>query len=416
LKSAALMPDCPTLWNLRKRIISEIKKGKNEDEFLIFIKNEIKSISPLMLKNPKSYMLWYHRIWNLQNACEIEKVKNLQLEQSLLLQEIGLCNKFLEADDRNFHCWNYRMQIFTLIDQYFTGESFNSFLEKELEMTINLIKKNFSNFSSWHYRSKLIPIYFERIKKIDWNSEEAMDYFKSDIEHITNAIFTDPKDQSPWNYHLWLINNLTPIYVDNIAIISREEKIYGFKLSEILKIKEYLHVENDNSIPIETDNEYSNTFSVKIPTNKENTFVISEKKNGVFEPTTNMTELESQFQKSLTFSNKICFSKNNLSLPKISFEVDEEGNVITSVNNINFKQHHFNFLENQLKIIDDLIKNSDVFLEYAQYRKVQILIILYHTNKTDYKKPIVDGFNFLIEKSKRMRKMYEEMIKRFDYY
>lgn len=61
LKSAVLMPDFPSLWNLRKMIILHYKDNKTEEEFYSFIKNEIKIISPIMLKNPKSYMLWYHR-------------------------------------------------------------------------------------------------------------------------------------------------------------------------------------------------------------------------------------------------------------------------------------------------------------------------------------------------------------------
>ena len=128
------------------------------------------------------------------------------------MQEINNINFFLEKDDRNFHVWNHRSTVFSLIREYFP-DNFQEFLNKELEFTIQMIKKNLSNFSAWHYRSRLIPIYF-KLNKRDWNEEESLNYFKLDLELITNAVYTDPKDQSPWTYHLWIIQNLTPITVN----------------------------------------------------------------------------------------------------------------------------------------------------------------------------------------------------------
>ncbi len=151
------------------------------------------------------------RIWLLGLTSEIEKRSETILQNSFLMQEIIGCNMFLEKDDRNFHVWNHRLTIFEMIKKYFPN-NFQEFLNKELDFSIGMVKKNLSNFSAWHYRSKLIPIYFN-LNKILWNSNAALDFFKLDLELITNAVYTDPKDQSPWNYHLWIINNLTPIYV-----------------------------------------------------------------------------------------------------------------------------------------------------------------------------------------------------------
>ena len=156
----------------------------------------------------------FFRIWLLKNASEIEVTSQTSLDQSILTQEINNINFFLERDDRNFHVWNHRSTIFSFIKEYFP-QNFSAFLTKELDFTLASIKKNCSNFSAWHYRSKLIPLFFQ-MNNIDWNSEEALNYFKTDLELITNAVYTDPKDQSPWTYHLWIVNNLTPVRVSRI--------------------------------------------------------------------------------------------------------------------------------------------------------------------------------------------------------
>jgi geranylgeranyl transferase type-2 subunit alpha len=68
----------------------------------------------------------------------------------------------------------------------------------ELDFTYEKICSNFSNYSSWHYRSKLIEtLYYE-------NQIDA-DIFKKELALIENATFTDPNDQSSWIYEKWLL-------------------------------------------------------------------------------------------------------------------------------------------------------------------------------------------------------------------
>jgi len=89
-------------------------------------------------------------------------------------------------------------------------ELIQSLLKKEFEIADGMIRKNFSNFSAWHYRSKLLPKITER---------DELGYLipigkiKEDLELLKHAFFTDPKDQSPWNYHEWLVSLLQPIQV-----------------------------------------------------------------------------------------------------------------------------------------------------------------------------------------------------------
>lgn len=82
--------------------------------------------------------------------------------------ELGLVNKFLEADSRNCAClqgsdyvdslrptntkvhgWDYRRHILASAPSISTKQ-------KEFDYTTSKIMSSFSNFSAWHYRSKLL--------------------------------------------------------------------------------------------------------------------------------------------------------------------------------------------------------------------------------------------------------------------
>ena len=73
-------------------------------------------------------------------------------------------------------------------------------------MALGLIKENFSNYSAWHYRGKLIPKLVEK-NGLEPNTSYVIPFetILSDFEMLKHAYFTDPKDQSPWNHHEWLL-------------------------------------------------------------------------------------------------------------------------------------------------------------------------------------------------------------------
>lgn len=63
--------------------------------------------------------------------------------------ELKLCNKMLDLDERNFHCWNYRNWLISEVEK-----SSMEYVERELAYTLAKYEKNFSNFSALHFRSK----------------------------------------------------------------------------------------------------------------------------------------------------------------------------------------------------------------------------------------------------------------------
>ena len=183
----------------------------------------------------------------------------------------------LAADERNFHCWNYRSWVInSQLDQYDEIEKAHKLkaelkvkkekdivkeenpdegeketkeenhekepkefialemkmkkLKEEFEMTSQMIEKNFSNFSAWHYRSKLLL----KIHKDNGSQYKVpLDLIQKELDKIKHAIFTEPNDQSPWNYHRWLVSLLVPTYITNLSI-NDDEKVVNIDFSEVI--------------------------------------------------------------------------------------------------------------------------------------------------------------------------------------
>lgn len=295
-KIAILSPDFDTVWNYRREIITALNEQKNPQEKYKFFITELLGLVKLMKENPKSYTLWGHRQWVILEGLQIEKFMSEEqlapVGGGILNNEIKLCDKMLTADERNFHCWNYRSWIInTQLEQYDEIEQARKMkaklkaekkegegdtetqaeepepyvaedkkmekLKEELEMTTKMIEKNFSNFSAWHYRSKLLVKVYK----------EPLEYIEEELEKIKHAIFTEPNDQSPWNYHRWLVSMLTPVYVTKMEY-NKDQNSIDIDFSDILWQSEDFEITiNGKSATFtsKTNKPESKRFTITIP-------------------------------------------------------------------------------------------------------------------------------------------------------
>lgn len=175
-------PDFSTIWNYRREILLQKLAKATPQECEELCNAELVFVETCVMKNPKSYNAWHQRRWILAQS------RSPQWDH-----EISLCSKFLQLDERNFHCWNYRRYVAAQLP-----DKENAALT-ELEYTMDRIGKNFSNYSAWHNRSKLLGQIYGDVLPDDVAAAE--------IELTHNAFYIEPKDQSAWFYHRWVLGS-----------------------------------------------------------------------------------------------------------------------------------------------------------------------------------------------------------------
>ncbi|PFX23529.1 Geranylgeranyl transferase type-2 subunit alpha [Stylophora pistillata] len=196
----AANPDFSTLWNFRREVFLHKKDESPPEEIQDLCQKELFFLKNCLQVNPKSYGVWYHRQWIMEF-----------MPQPNWKEELQLCNKFLSYDERNFHCWDYRR---------YTVQKANVSPMDEFNFSTEKIKENFSNYSSWHYRSKLLPLIHPDQSGGSERVEEGA--LMKEFDLAQNAYFTDPYDQSAWFYHRWLLGREMG-YLELICQMGRSE-------------------------------------------------------------------------------------------------------------------------------------------------------------------------------------------------
>ena len=168
-----LNPELILAWNFRRQILLD----RNDLELL---QAEIHVLNNVMIgmRMTKSYCLWTHRRWIMTRLGD-----NVVVLDGILDGESKMIERILELDCRNFHAWSYRNWF---------NEKYNLF-SKEINFNYStkLIESDFSNYAAWFLRMQNCP--------------DLVVYGTQELEFVYSAIFTEPNDQSAWQYRDWLI-------------------------------------------------------------------------------------------------------------------------------------------------------------------------------------------------------------------
>lgn len=224
-------PDYATLWNHRKEMLlaqanpegaatSRAGSGCHQPPAPLapeVLAAELELTALCIQKQPKSYGAWHHRLWSVRGG------------GANLDDEIALCGEFLHADERNFHCWAYRMQVAAMA---------HIPAEAELTFTTEKITENFSNYSAFHYRSKLLER-MDREAAAEGKDVDTLGRLRDELTIVTQAAFTEPDDQSAWWYHRFLLAWATRSLGGEAELAALREVLEG----EVEQLKELIEME-----------------------------------------------------------------------------------------------------------------------------------------------------------------------------
>ncbi|TFK86372.1 rab-protein geranylgeranyltransferase [Polyporus arcularius HHB13444] len=199
-------PEFYTVWNYRRRILlNGIFPTSTPVQINDVLSDDLSLTTTLLKQHPKVYWIWNHRQWCLRQVPDGPTDADPNgWRQSYWNKELFVVEKMLEVDPRNFHAWTYRRIVLENMPVKRPELS-------ELAYTKRKIEANFSNFSAWHQRSKVLSSLWESGKRDKFKSIEE------ELDLVKNAMYTDPGDQSVWLYHRWLIS-----LGDSKSVVDRE--------------------------------------------------------------------------------------------------------------------------------------------------------------------------------------------------
>lgn len=298
-----IMSDQSTVINFRQELITEkfnqfklaLKKSftaenpKKEimlvlEEIKEFIKKELKFNGKLVMNDLKSYQLWFHRLWLLKSFALMEnsfkgKLDMLKkvfkkkidgdnddgnsedgvkgdgedgdddgesISSKIVTKDLQMCEMFLNKDERNFHTWNYRFNLWQVMRDL-NPDKEKEMIEQEINFIDKIHMKNYSNYSAIHFKIK----FYEMKLKLD-PSCFSNKFFNQEMTKINQGLFISPNEQALYIFQRWIIKQILPP-----RLLSAEQDPFSKQITLIFNqsiasttIKSILKLQDEKSKPL----------------------------------------------------------------------------------------------------------------------------------------------------------------------
>lgn len=239
-----VLNDIPSITNFRQKLIKyylkNIAPNKNTEELIDFFISDLKFMSNITLTNPKSYNLWFYRVFIITLIIRINKDFALKI----LNNDIEGTVLFLKKDSRNFHVWNYRNYLLNIkIDNF--KDNIKETLDSEIEFIDTKIDEDFSNYSALHFKSKYIDLYYKL-----GLSKDIIQQINYAFDKVKDGIVICEKEQSIWNFINWILKFILSNFITVILShrITDNNIIINYINKDNCKLEEFITEKSLNKI------------------------------------------------------------------------------------------------------------------------------------------------------------------------
>ncbi|KAL3498060.1 hypothetical protein ACH5RR_040792 [Cinchona calisaya] len=191
-----LNPGNYTVWQFRRLVLEAI----NAD-----LLKELDFVDRIAEGNSKNYQIWHHRRWVAE-----------KLGAASTVRELEFTKKIFSQDAKNYHAWSHRQWVLQAIGGW----------EDELAYCQKLLEDDIFNNSAWNQR------FFAVTRSPLLGGLGAMR--ESEVTYTVNAIKGNPENESSWRY-------LRGLYENEAHALIKDPQVALVCLEILTAKKNYVH-------------------------------------------------------------------------------------------------------------------------------------------------------------------------------
>ena len=215
--------DNATAWNARKRRLVEL--GDERGSLTAPLLAELRLLSFLFSKHPKSSEAWAHRRWTAQRllgATDSRAGAELELARG----ELAVVEMCAERYPKNYHAWLYRQWIVAAVDERQRrrrreaeagaedgggAPRWMELLEGERRRIGAWNESHVSDHSGWHYRSFVVDRMLADASPAPPSppaapSQRATQLLGDELAYLSALQRSYPSHESAWSYRRYLLH------------------------------------------------------------------------------------------------------------------------------------------------------------------------------------------------------------------